>query len=78
MNETTEEITIPTGEPIELVALAVKTAAIRCRVVSTDQPITFRKVRNEVEGEILTIIASKVWRYKKVREFFKTAWRKPS
>lgn len=65
MNEITQEINIPTGEPIELVALAVKTAAIRCRVVSTDQPITFRKVRNEVEGEILTIIPSKVWRYRK-------------
>ncbi len=65
MNEITEEINIPIGEPIELVALAVKTAAIRCRVVSTDQPITFRKVRNEIEGEILTIIPSKVWRHRK-------------
>ncbi len=41
----------------------MKTAAIRCKIVTTDQPITFRKVRNEVEGEILTIIPSKVWRY---------------
>ena len=65
MNEITQEINIPIGEPIELVALAVKTAAIRCRVVSTDQPITFRKVRNEVEGEILIIIPSKMWRYRK-------------
>lgn len=65
MNEITQEINIPIGEPIELVALAVKTAAIRCKIVSTDQPITFRKVRNEVEGEILTIIPLKVWRYRK-------------
>lgn len=65
MNKITQEINIPIGEPIELVALAVKTAAIRCKIVSTDQPITFRKVRNEVEGEILTIIPSKVWRHRK-------------
>ena len=65
MNEINQEINIPIGEPIELVALAVKTAAIRCKIVSTDQPITFRKVRNEVEGEILTIIPSKMWQYRK-------------
>lgn len=63
MNESTQEIDIPIGKPIEVVAIAVKTAAIRCKIVTTEQPITFRKVRNEVEGEILTIIPSKVWRY---------------
>ncbi len=53
MNEITQGLNIPTGEAIELVALAVKTAAIRCKIVSTDQPIIFRKIRNEVECEIL-------------------------
>ncbi|NOQ21773.1 MAG: hypothetical protein GQ565_03865 [Candidatus Aegiribacteria sp.] len=48
---------------MEAVAIAVKKAAIRCRIVSTRQPVTFRIVRREVEGEILTIIPSKVWRY---------------
>ena len=51
------------GNPVEAVAIAVKKAAIRCRIISTGQPITFRIVRREVEGEILTIIPSKVWRY---------------
>ena len=53
MNESTQEIDIPIGKPIEVVAIGVKTAAIRCKIVSTDQPIIFRKIRNEVECEIL-------------------------
>ena len=65
MNENSRELDIPIGKPIEVVAIAVKTAAIRCKIVSTDQPITFRKVQNEVEGEILTIMPSKVWRFQK-------------
>ena len=64
MNENIQELDIPTGEPIDVVAMAVKTAAIRCKIVSTGQPVTFRKVRDEVEGEILTIIPSKVWRHR--------------
>ncbi len=65
LNENIQELDIPIEEPIEVVAIAVKTAAIRCRIVSNEQPITFRKERNEVEGEILTIIPSKVWRHQK-------------
>lgn len=65
MNEDTQEIDVSIGKAIKVVALSVKTAAIRCRIVSTGQPITYRKVRNEVEGEILTIIPAKVWRYGK-------------
>lgn len=64
MEEPIQEFEIPAGKPIEVVALAVKTLGIRCRVISTEQPITFRKVRDEVEGEILTIIPSKVWRHR--------------
>jgi len=40
MNETTPEINLPTGEPVEMVALAVKKTAIRCRILSTGQPVT--------------------------------------
>ncbi|MDX2440809.1 MAG: hypothetical protein QNK40_09685 [Desulfobacterales bacterium] len=65
MDNIVQEVNIPIGQPIDLVALAVKKSAIRCRVVSTQQLITFRKVRFEVEGEILTIMPSRVWRYGK-------------
>ncbi len=65
MDQIIPEINIPVGKPIELFVLAVKRAAIRCKIVSTGQPIIFRKVRNEVEGEILTVIPSKVWRFQK-------------
>lgn len=60
-----EKFDIPIGNLIDVVALAVKTRGIRCKVVSTGQPITYRKVFDEVEGEILTILPSKVWRYRK-------------
>ncbi|MCD4775870.1 MAG: tetratricopeptide repeat protein [Candidatus Aegiribacteria sp.] len=63
MTESNQTPGISIGKPVEAVAIAVKKAAIRCRIVSTGQPVTFRIVRREVEGEILTIIPSKVWRY---------------
>ena len=40
MNETTPVINLPPGEPVEMVALAVKKTAIRCRILSTGQPVT--------------------------------------
>ncbi len=60
MNGQIKELDIPLNKPVDVVALAVKTSAIRCRILSTDQPVTFRTVRDEVEGEILTIVPSKV------------------
>ena len=65
LNEITSDSGIQIGKPIEMVAIAVKKSAIRCKIISTGQPITFRKVRDEVEGEILTIKPSKVWRFQK-------------
>jgi len=65
LNELIEDLKIPLDRPVDLVVLAVKTAAIRCKVVPTGEPITFRKARNEVEGEILTVKPSKVWRYQR-------------
>ncbi len=65
MDEIVEDLKIPLDQPIDLVALAVKTTAIRCKVVSTGEQITLRKVRDEVEGEILTVIPSKIWRYQR-------------
>jgi tetratricopeptide (TPR) repeat protein len=58
------DLNIPLGEPVELVAHAVRSMAIRCRILTTGQPVTFRHRRDEVEGEILTVIPAKVWRFK--------------
>ena len=40
MNEVTPEINLPTDAPVEMVALAAKKSAIRCRILSTGQPVT--------------------------------------
>lgn len=56
-------LNIPLGKPIDLAALVVKSTAIRCKVVSTGQPVTFRHRKDEVEGEILTVIPAKIWRF---------------
>ncbi|NLD99250.1 MAG: hypothetical protein GX640_05195 [Fibrobacter sp.] len=55
--------TIPLHVPVELAVLSVKKAGIRCKHISSQQPVTFRKVRNEVEGEIITVLPSKVWQF---------------
>jgi tetratricopeptide (TPR) repeat protein len=65
MDELVKDLKIPMDQPLELVVLAVKKSAMRCRVVASGEPITFRKVRYEVEGEIITVKPSKLWRYKK-------------
>lgn len=64
MIDLSKELEIPLGKPIELVALAVKESAIRCWTLGSHIPITFRKVRWEVEGEILTVRPEKLWRFK--------------
>lgn len=55
---------IPLGQPVELIVLAVKQTGIRCKLIPTQEPITFRMVRDEVEGEIITVMPSKVWQFK--------------
>lgn len=65
MEELLKELKVPMDEPLELVVLAVKKSAIRCKVVALGDPITFRKVRYEVEGEIITVKPSKLWRFKR-------------
>jgi tetratricopeptide (TPR) repeat protein len=65
MEELLKDLKVPMDQPLELVVLAVKKSAIRCKIVASGAPITFRKVRNEVEGEIITVKPSKLWRYKK-------------
>ncbi len=64
MTDLPKELGIALGEPIELVALAVKKTATRCRTLNAHIPITLRKVRLWVEGEILTVRPEKLWRFK--------------
>ncbi len=62
------ELNIALNQPIDLVVIAVKKAAIRCKILKTDKLITFRKtasIYSEVEGEILTVNPSKVWIFRK-------------
>jgi hypothetical protein len=59
-----DRFNIPLGQPLDLTVRAVLKTAIRCSLLSTGEPITFRKARYEVEGEIITVKASKVWQHK--------------
>ncbi len=53
------------GASIELIVLAPKERAARCRVLGTEREITLRSrdVWNMVPGEIVTVRAQKQWRY---------------
>jgi hypothetical protein len=53
------------GAPLELVALAVKQSAARCRILGTGREVTLRSrdVWRVVPGEILTVHGRKQWRY---------------
>lgn len=65
--ELVKDLKIPMDKPLELVVLAVKKSAMRCKVVASGEPITFRKViyGDEVGGEIITVQPSKLWRFKR-------------
>lgn len=48
--------------PIDLVVLACKSNALRCRVAGTVRELTLRTpVRDEIPGEIITVLPSKTW-----------------
>ncbi len=51
--------------PIELIVLAPKERAARCRILGTEREITLRSgdVWDMVSGEIITVRARKQWRY---------------
>jgi len=50
------------GDPLDLVVLACKSNAIRCRVIGTQRELTLRTaVRDEVPGEIITVSPVKQW-----------------
>jgi hypothetical protein len=47
---------------LELVVLATKSNALRCRVLGTQREVTLRTpVRDEISGEIITVAPSKQW-----------------
>jgi len=56
---------IDLSKPVELVALAVKDSAIRCRLLGSDRIITLRASRlwEVVPGAIITVKPGKQWRY---------------
>lgn len=50
------------AQPVDLIVLACKTNALRCRQLGTALTVTWRKaVRDEVPGMILTMVPSKRW-----------------
>lgn len=56
---------IDLSRPVELVVLAVKERAARCRLLGTDSTITLRSsgLWDAVPGEIITVRPRKHWRY---------------
>ena len=54
------------GVPIELVVLACKQNALRCRVLGTAREVTLRTaVQDEVPGSILTVTPKKQWTHER-------------
>lgn len=50
------------GKPLDLVVLARKSNALRCRMLGTARELTLRvPVRDEPPGEIVTVLPAKVW-----------------
>lgn len=57
---TSDDIVI--GKPVEFIVLACKSIALRCRLLGTTREITLRTpVRNEIPGEIITVMPTKQW-----------------
>ena len=59
-----DTLNIPLGQPVDLAVWAVKKTGIRCKLIPTGEPITYRMIRDEVDGEIITVKPSKIWQYK--------------
>jgi hypothetical protein len=60
-----DKLNIPLNQPADLAVWAVKRTGIRCRLIPSQEPITFRMIRDEVEGEIITVQPAKIWQFKK-------------
>lgn len=56
------------GKPVDLIVLACKTNALRCRLPGTERELTLRTaVRDEVPGEIVTVVPAKSWTHARHR-----------
>ena len=58
-----DQLCLPIGEAVELAVWAIRPRANRCRVLPGQEPVTFRPFRDEVEGEIITVMPARVWQY---------------
>jgi hypothetical protein len=57
-----EQDEIELGQPLDLVVLACKSNALRCRLLGTERELTLRTaVRDEVPGEVITVVPAKSW-----------------
>jgi hypothetical protein len=68
MNQDTQLPDVPSE--IELIALAIKSRGVRCRVLKTNEPITFKPrhgLWRQVPGEILTVKSGKIWNFSGTR-----------
>ena len=57
---------LPVGSTIAMVALLVRSRAVRCRLLASGTPVTLRPSSSPselVEGEVLTVRPQKVWRH---------------
>lgn len=53
---------IDVGHPLDLIVLAARPRSLRCQVLGTGDAVTLRTaVRNEVPGEIITVIPARQW-----------------
>ncbi len=59
-----DQINIQIDEPVDLAVLVVKQTGIRCKLISSQLPVTYRTVNRDVEGEVITVIPSKIWQFK--------------
>lgn len=59
-----DTINLPLGKPVDLAVWVLKRTGIRCKLLPSQVPVTYRLLRFEVEGEIITVMPSKVWQFK--------------
>jgi hypothetical protein len=56
------------GSPTELIILACKSNALRCRLPGTATELTLRTaVRDEVPGDIVTVVPTNEWTHRRHR-----------
>ena len=67
-NDESASTDITTDSPAELIVLACKVNALRCRVPGTVREITLRTaIRDEVPGDIVTVVPTREWIHRQHR-----------